>query len=246
MYDRYNFFDYFLIDSHIHKLNYTYKILSVVLLLFCIVIADGIIDMFVINFFIFIIMLFSNISIKLYFNNLSIFKFLMIIIFLVFSLIYWNLDIGFIWMVKIFDIIMYISIINMTTSFGNIVYGIYNLIKPLYKFFDVSKISLKIGLNIKFISTLYNENYKMIRSKKLRGVRFNDMSFRDKISSGLIEFNCVYKLACRKIEELENIMYVKNYGISEASGNYRLNKWGKTDTILLVINVLVIIITFIY
>ena len=78
MYDGGEVFGYYHTNSSIHKLNYTYKILSVVLLLFCIVIADGIIDMFVINFFIFIIMLFSNISIKLYFNNLSIFKFLMI------------------------------------------------------------------------------------------------------------------------------------------------------------------------
>lgn len=246
MFDRNNIFDYYLIDSHIHKLNYTYKMLSVILLFFCIVIADSFVDMLVINFFIFVVMLYSNVSIRMYLNNLVMFKFILVLIFLIFSLIYFDWFVGLIWMVKIFDIIMYISIITMTTAFGNIVYGIYGILRPLKKYININESALKIGLAIKFVNFLYTENHKVCRSKMLRGVRFRDMNIFDRIKTVVVGIKPAYKLALKKTMEMERIMIVKNYGISLSRCNYRLNKWGKTDTILLVINVLLVIITFIY
>ena len=50
----------------------------------------------------------------------------------------------------------------------------------------------------------------------------------------------------RKIDSNKNRLSVKKYNIDSYKYNYRLNKWKKTDTILLVINLLVMFIAFIY
>lgn len=246
MENRYNIFDYCLIDSHVHNLNYTYKIISIILLAFCIVVANSIIDMVVINLFIFVVMLWSDISIRLYIKGLNVFKSVIFITFFVISFIYLNVFIGFIWALKVMDIILYISIITMTTSFYNIVYGIESLLKPFKGIMNVSDISLKIGMVFKFFSVMYSEYDKIKISKKLRGVRFSDMGFFDRLDSLVNGIVPLYNLTLRKLERLKNSMYVRNYGVSLNKANYRLNKWGKTDTIMLVINVIVVVIIFIY
>ena len=116
MYDGGEVFGYYHTNSSIHKLNYTYKIFSILLVFVAIIIANSIIDMLVINLFIFLVLIWSDISIRFYFRNLSIFRYVILISFFLFSLIYFDFFVGFIWMIKIFDIIMYMSIINKSSK----------------------------------------------------------------------------------------------------------------------------------
>ena len=54
------------ISSSIHKLNYAYKVLSIFLVFVCIVLTDSNMDLFMVNFFIFIIMLLTDIKLRVY------------------------------------------------------------------------------------------------------------------------------------------------------------------------------------
>lgn len=246
MSDRYNVFDYCLINSHVHNLNSAYKILSIILFGFGVVIANSIIDMVVLNFFLLVVMIWSNVSIRLYFKGVFVFKGVLFSVFLIFSLIYLDIFVGLIWCLKLIDVILYISIITMTTSFYNIVYGVEKLLCCFKRFIDVREISLKIGLGLIFFRVLYGEYNRVKVSKWLRGVRFENMGFIDKLDSLVNGFVPVYYMALRRLSSFCNNMYVRGYGICLNTSNYRLNKWGKTDTIMLVINVMVNVIIFIY
>lgn len=246
MENRYDVFDYCLINSRIHNLNFVYKILSIILVLICLIMADSVIDIIVINFFLFIIMLWSNVRIRLYIRNLNSIKIILLLVFLVFSFIYLNVFVGILWCIKVMDIVIYLSIIMMTTTLNDVVYGLERLLRPIKGFVNVSDISLKMGMYMKFITILYSEGERIKNSKKLRGVRFKDISFIDKIDYLINGIVPVYRSAIDRLERLKNVMYVRNYGVSLNRCNYRLNKWGKTDTILLVINVVIILVIGIY
>lgn len=246
MYDGSNAFDYYLINSPIHKLNLFYKIISIIIVGGCLIVADSIIDMIVINFFIFVIMVWSDISIRVCFSSLRMFKFIILVIFLMLSFIYLNVFVGILWSLKFIDIILYLSIIAMTTSFYSILVGIYKFLSPLTVFVDVSEFVLKLVMVIKFLSIMYDEDARIRKSKKLRGVRFEDMGLIDKIDFFVNELGSLWDLSLMKLDRLKDNIYVKKYGISKYRCNYRLNKWRKTDTILLVINVMVMIIVAIY
>ena len=71
MKNRFNIFDYYKVDSDIHKLSSVSKILSILLIIFCIVIADSFVDVFIVTFFIFIVMLWSNVSFRFLIKNFS-------------------------------------------------------------------------------------------------------------------------------------------------------------------------------
>ena len=246
MRDRYSIFDYYLVDSDIHKLNSFCKILSILLLVFCVVMADSVIDMIVINFFLFIMMVWSNISFRFFIENLSLFKVVVLFIGILFGLIYWNVYVGIIWSIKILDVIVYVSIVTMTTSFSDMVYGIERVISPLRYFCDIKIVSLKIGMFVKMISLLYRESDRVNRAKMLRGIQYKDMSLSDKFRCFINNIGIAFRAAYYEVDRFSDVMYLKNYGINGVRTNYRLNKWGKTDTILLVINVVVMIVTFIY
>ena len=72
------------------------------------------------------------------------------------------------------------------------------------------------------------------------------MGFVDKIDCLFNEIGPVVRLTRISLDKQRSNICVKKYGISANRYNYMLNKWGKTDTILLVINALVIFITFVY
>ena len=149
-------------------------------------------------------------------------------------------------MIKFIDFVLYLSIIMMTTSVYDVIYGIDKLLRPFRNIIDVNDISIKIGCFMKFFTFLYSENKRISNSKRIRGVRFREMGLVDKIDYVVRGIFPLYSSVVERINKLINVMHVKNFGIVSIGNNYRLNKWGKTDTILLVINVLVIIITFVY
>lgn len=234
------------VSSSIHKLNYTYKILSILLMFMCIIIADSELDMFIINFFIFIIMLNSNIRFRTYIRDISVFGVFIFLVFFVVSLIYLDLYIGMFWCVKVIDIILYLSIVSITSTYYHLAVGIRSILLPLRYFMDIDKVSLDIAYGIKFISVLYDERDRSHRSRFLRGVKFSEMGFVDKIDCLFNEIGPVVRLTRISLDKQRSNICVKKYGISFNRYNYMLNKWGKTDTILLVINALVMFITFVY
>ena len=246
MKDKYNIFDYYLASSHIHNLSSIYKLLSIILLIIALINTNNYIDIGVITLYIFVVMLWSNISIRLYISNLLIFKLPIILIFVLVSIISLNIFTGLLWLIKIIDLILYLIIITITTSLNDVVNGVYRIFKPFKRILDVNEIALMFGVCFKFFNIYYSEFNRVKISKKLRGVKFNDMSFFDRLDFAINGIKPIFNLTLQKLDKIKNNMYIKGYGISKAVSDYRLNKWRKTDTILLVINLVLIIVAFIY
>ena len=124
--------------------------------------------------------------------------------------------------------------------------GFYKLFKPFGTLFDIKYFSLSFALSFKFFGMCYGEYNRIKISQKLRGVRFNDMKVFDRIEHIIYGLIPVLKKSLFKLNLLKKNMYIRDYGVSNYISNYRLNKWRKLDTMLLIVNFLVLIVTFIY
>ncbi len=246
MQNNYSFFEYYSISSMVHRLSSIYKISSLIILVISLFFCESVVDLVVVNLYIFVMMLWSNISFRLYLSNLRIFRFILLFVLVLVSLFSWNVINGLIWTLKAFDIIIYLMIITITTSLNDMVNGIYRLLKPFKRFIDINEESLDLALNFKFFGICYAEYNRIKLSKKLRGVRVIDMSFIDKLKNVVSCIKPVLKKSVEKLSILKNNMYIKNYGVSNYISDYRLNKWKKTDTMLLVVTIMMMVVTFIY
>ncbi len=183
---------------------------------------------------------------KFYLSNLRVFKFVLLIAFGLISLCSLNLLVGLIWTIKLFDLLIYVIIITITTSLNDMVSGFYHMFKPIRRFVDINALALNCALSIKFFGICYGEYNRIKTSQKIRGVRFNDMKFFDRIEYVFVEIKPVLRKSKDKLDILRKNMFIRDYGVSNYISNFRLNKWRKIDTMLLVINVMILIITFVY
>lgn len=234
------------ISSSIHKLNYAYKVLSIFLVFICIVLTDSNMDLFMVNFFIFIIMLLTDIKLRVYLRNISMFSVFLFLIFFCVSLVNLSLYEGFFFTVKVIDLILYISIIAISSTYYHLAIGVRNFLFPFRYFINIDKVSLNLAYSIKFVDCLYDEYDRVHRVSEFRGVNFKKMGVIDKLTNFFNELGILVRFAIFSLNKQRDNVLVKKYGVDSFRYNYRLNKWGKTDTILLVINFIVIFITFVY
>lgn len=246
MRNSYNIFDYYLVNSDVHRLNSVCKIISMLLFVFCVIIADSVIDLFVINLFLFVLMIWSNVSFRFWILNIGLFFVPVMILGIIFGIMFWDVNVGLGTFFKVFDVVFFVSLIAMTTSFLDLVYGIKKVIKPFSYFGDVMQVALSLGMGVKFLSLIYVYKERISNSLLLKGGRGVDMSLLDRSRVFFDSFFSVFRCAYNEMLGFKRVMYIKNYGVIGDSANYRLNKWKKTDTILLVINGIVMIVTFIY
>ena len=246
MQNNYSIFEYYSASSRIHRLSAIFKIISLIILIISLILSKSVVSLCVINIYIFLILLWSKISFKLYFSNLKVFRFLLFIVFVLVSLFSLDILLGLVWTLKVFDLLIYLIIITITTSLNDMVIGIYRLLKPFKDFFDTRRFSLSFALFFKFFGICYSEYNRIKTSQIIRGVRFSDMNFFNKVEYLINGIKPVLKKSLKKIKLLRKNMYVRNFGVSDNISNYRLNKWGIIDTMLLVVNVLILIVVYNY
>jgi len=241
MFNKYTIGNYYLKDSIIHKLNPIFKIISLILSIITVMLANSLMDFILLLIFIILLIIFSKIEINLYLRNiytLRIFIIFIIIINLIFSV-----DIIFtLYMIlKIIYLVILSAILTLTTPPTEITYGLEKVLCIFNKILPVNNIALSLTLALRFIPMITMQSERIIKAQALRGVDFNE-SIKEKIKAISNLFIPMLNLSLRQADNLADIMEVRlyNYGISRT--NYRLNKWKITDIILLILNIVVLII----
>lgn len=231
-----------LIDSRIHELNCVYKVLSIFFMLLFLLLSNSSMDIFMINLFLFVLMVWSNIKFRVFLKIISIFSVFLFLIFFLLSLIYFDLFISLVWIIKLIDFIIYLALIGLTTSYFDLVLGVGFIFKSIYN----NAIVYNISGFIKFISIMYSEKIRVETSKRLRGVQYSSISFVDKIDVLLNDFFMVIKFSLHKLSRLRSNVIISKGEVNFLKYKYVLNKWSKTDTILLIINFLMMFIVLVY
>ena len=176
-------------------------------------------------------------------------KILLIKIFLVFILIIdliFNINNTIYDLYKLIFIIIYSSALTYTTSTSEITYGIERMLRPFNNYIPVNDIAMIITLTIRYIPTLTMEADRIIKAQKMRGINFDNKNIKDKISTLVGVFIPMFVLSLKKSESLGDIMDLRLYNYGKSRTNLRTNKWKKKDSLLLVLNILILSIVIFY
>lgn len=233
--------NYYMKKSLIHNLNPTYKIISLIINILMIILAKHPLDFIIIFIYLSIIITLSKINLKIYLKNISTLK-VFILFIIIINIIFKVNIISTIYMIlKIIYLVLLSAILTFTTPPMEITYGLERTFRIFNKILPINQIALTITLSLRFIPLITMQAERIIKAQSLRGLDFESNTKTKLISLSNIFIPMIY-LSLKKADDLSDIMEIRlyNYGLSRT--NYRLNDWKIKDSILLIINIILLVI----
>ncbi len=239
---------YIPVDSPLHKMDPRAKLLTIIIFIAVVFLADNALTYGVLAVFTLAAIWLSNIPIKFLFNGL---KFLFwIILFTFFLHIFFTKEgdllykFGFIEIyqgglrqgifisLRFFFLLLVTSLLTLTTTPIEITDGIESLLKPLKKVgFPVHELSLMISIALRFIPTLMDETDKIMKAQMARGVDFSEGTIKQRAKAVVPLLIPLFINAFKRAEELATAMEARGYRGGEGRTKYRMLKWGMIDNI---------------
>lgn len=233
-------------SSVVHKLNPVFKIISLIIMIISIFFIDSYIDIILLSMYLLLSMLYTDIDIKVYFKNIYGIKIFLVFIFIIDLIFFVNINRILFDIFKLIFTVLYSSILTYTTSITELTYGIERLLKPFNKLIPVGDIAMIITLSIRYIPTLTEEASRIITAQKLRGINFDSRKIKEKIISISGTFMPMFTLSIKKAYDVADIMDLRLYNYGKSRTNYRTNKWTWINSLLLILNILILIIVIFY
>lgn len=237
---------YYQRDSVVHRLSPLFKIISLIIMIVSIFFIDSYIDIIMLGSYLLLATVYSDVSIKTYLKNILGIKIFLIFILIIDLIFYISIDRIVFDLFKIIFIILYSSILTYTTVITELTYGIEKLLKPLGKIVPVSDIAMVITLTIRYIPSLTHEAERIIKAQKMRGINFDTRNIKEKIISISGILMPMFVMSLKKSNVLADILDLRLYNYGKSKTNYRSNKWKIVDTLLLILNILILIIVIFY
>lgn len=246
MLDRITFGRYCLRDSVVHKLSPVFKILSLIIMIVVVFFIDSYVDILMLTMYLLLTIVYSDISILVYLKNIYSIKIFLLFILIIDLIFFSGINKIVFDVYRVIFIVMYSSVLTYTTSMSEITYGNRYLLKPLDRIIPTNDIAMIITLTLRYIPTLLMEANRIIRAQKLRGIDFDTKNIKEKIISISGIFIPMFTLSLRRAEETADIMDIRLYNYGNSRTNYRTNNWSKINTLLLILNVVILWIVIIY
>ena len=233
---------YYPIRSKIHNMNPMAKIISIMLFLILSFLSNDIVVNLIVAGYVLIIMGMSNVPFKIYFKNLYGLKILFIFIVVI------NLLSGMSWLsiaimlIRTITLVLYTTILTLTTTPTLISLGLERLFKPLEKIkIPVSKMALSVSLALRFIPTILDQANKVLKSQTSRGMDFKKSNIKVKIKSIINILIPMFVLSFKRADTLADAMEVRLFNANRKRSNYRDIKWTFFDTFVVNMHLISII-----
>lgn len=246
MFNNITFGKYYNKNSVIHRLSPVFKLISLMIMIVGIFFIDSYIDILMFSLYLVLVMVYSDIGIITYLKNIYSIKIFLLFIFIIDLIFNSNINNIVFDLYKLIFIIIYSSALSYTTSTSEITYGIERILKVFNNYIPVNDIAMIITLTIRYIPTLTMEADRIIKAQKMRGIDFDSKNIKNKISSLVGVFIPMFILSLKKSESLGDIMDLRLYNYGKSRTNYRTNNWKKIDSLLLILNIIILIIVIFY
>lgn len=239
MNNKYPFFKYVTGNSKIHLLNSKMKIIWFILTFLNIILINDYISLLIFFIFLLTVMLISKINLFAYLSNaLIVWPLYIIVLMLVFGITF-DVSIAILNIAKVFLLIILMLVLTFTTSLSEIAWGFECTFIKLKKIkIPVSKISLRIAMDIKFISTLFEKSKEIRKSMAYRGVEYHKNIFSSFKRMIIPVISLSYKLSRRTAKAMK----LRFYGKADRRTNYHENKVTAFDKVLVIVPILLVYI----
>ncbi|MBZ9535767.1 energy-coupling factor transporter transmembrane protein EcfT [Cytobacillus oceanisediminis] len=238
---------YFPGESWLHQLDARAKMISVVLLIAMLFIADnwlGYLFLWLITLF---IMHLSQVPLRTYVRGvkpmiwLILFTVVLQVLFTSGSKVYvtWGpisiSEYGLINGLFIFSrfvmIVFLSTVLTLTTKPIDLTDGINKLLSPLRLVkIPVDDISIMLSISLRFIPNLLDETQKVMDAQRARGTEFGDGSLFKQMKTLVPIFLPLFASSLNRAEDMANMMDVKGYNSGIKRSTFRRVYWKKQDT----------------
>lgn len=237
---------YYARDSVVHKLNPLFKTISLIIMIIAIFFINSYKDIIMLTSYLILMIVYSDIDIITYLKNIYSIKIFLLFILIIDLIFGSNINNIIFDLYKLIFIIIYSSALTYTTSTSEITYAVERLLKPFNNTISVNDIAMIITLTLRYIPTLTMESDRIIKAQKMRGINFDSKNIKTKITSLVGVFIPMFILSLKKSESTADIMDIRLYNYGKSRTNLRTNTWKKIDTLLLILNILILIIVIFY
>lgn len=221
-------------NSIIHKIDSLNKLLTLIVFTLISFNNNIIIHLILILYLIFLINL-SKIKITSYVKSIKNITYLLVAIFLINIICKMDIILNLINIFRIIEIVIYSSIITMTTKTDELISGLYRLLIPLKIFkININKIVFILIMSIKLIPVIIDEFNKTIKGLKGKGVGTKNKLLMIK-SIVIPTFSLIIRKSDNIVTDLEFKLY--NYENIKITNNWKL-----IDTIIFIIHIFVLIL----
>lgn len=228
---------YYPVNSQVHKMNPLAKIICILLFVVMIFFTYDIKFNIIISILVILMLLNTKVPIKIYFKTILSIKWLLLFIFIINLILGFNLQVTIITVLRLVYIVLYTSILTLTTPPTEITYGLEKFFSPLRLIgIPVNKMALSISLALRFIPTIIDQGNKIIKSQASRGIDYYNSNLQGKILALKSLIIPIFVLSIKRADDLADAMEVRLYNINNKRTNFRQNRWGLYDTFLVIIH----------
>ena len=228
---------YYPIDSFVHKMNPLAKIICILLFVVMIFLTYDFRFNIIISILLLLMLSNTKVPFNVYLKTVLSIKWLLLFIFLINLILGTSLQITIITIMRLIYVVLYTSILTLTTPPTEITYGLEKLFLPLRIIgIPVNKMALSISLALRFIPTIIDQGNKIIKSQASRGTDYNHCNLKGKILSLKSLIIPMFVLSFKKADDLADAMEVRLYNVNSKRVNFRQNRWGFYDTFLVLMH----------
>ena len=222
--------------SFIHKLNSIEKLLSLVLFIILSLQTNSIYYHIVYFILLLIFILISKVPFRSFLLSLRSVFYLLIFLFLINFILNMDLITNIVNILRIIEIVLFSSLITLTTKDSEMLEGIIFLLKPLKLFkVNINILGQLFSLTLKFIPCIIDCINKIILSLKAKGINFR----KKKLLILRTIIIPTFYLTIKKADDLALSLEARKYNMNKHK-KVSTNKWRIIDS--LIISVLVILI----
>ena len=227
--------------SIIHSINPLIKIISILILLLSIFINSNIYIAVIILLFIILISLFAKLPYNTYLKVLYGLKYIILFTIIIYLLFNYNLiDVSVI-VLRLYSIVLYTTIITMTTSHKEMTRGIEMFLYPFSLLgLSVNKVSLMLTLALRFIPTILTQADKIMKSQRSRGIDYNSYEINKKLFSLKTILLPIFILTLRRADTISDVLQLRMYDLNGTRSHLINYEIKLKDIIFLLINILIL------
>ena len=233
---------YYPVRSRVHLMNPLAKIICTITFVLMCLFANSMLMNAMLFILVILMIINSHIPVKYFFKTIRSLRFILLftIIFNMILNIYFETTL--IMLSRLILLVLYTSILTLTTPPTEITYGLEKFLSPLKVFkVPVNRMALSISIALRFIPTIIDEGNKILKSQACRGIDYNSSNIKDKLVAIKALIVPMFVLTIKRADELADAMEVRLFSIYRKRTNFRQNKWGFYDTYLVSIHVVLML-----
>lgn len=228
---------YYPVKSKVHFMSPISKILCTLIFIVTTFLCSDPRLMLLLSMLIVLVTEMARLPRRIYFKTFKSLRFVIVFIILIYYLLGTDLETVINMILRAINIVLYTSVLTLTTPPTEITYGLQKVLSPLRILgIRVKKLSLSLTFALRFIPMFLDEGNRILKTQASRGIDYYASGIKGKFLAVKSMLIPMYIQTVHKIDLMAESMQVRLYNINNKRTNFKKAKWGFFDTFLLLIH----------